>query len=104
MVGTRHAETPAETAATPHATGYKGTGLWPPVIAGIVLAVAIVVFIAQNTHVIHMQFLWVHFRTSPAVLTLATAVATLVIAVALGAALRRGRRRVLTEREELTRL
>src|SRR5689334_15362030 len=104
MVGTRHRETSAANAGTPDASRYKGTGVWPQVVAGIVLAVAIVIFIAQNTHAIHMKFLWVHFRTSPAVLTLGTAVATLIVAVALGAALRRRRRRVLTEREELARL
>ncbi|MCU1430759.1 MAG: hypothetical protein JWL83_4759 [Actinomycetia bacterium] len=90
--------------AAPSGPRYAGTGIWPPVIAGLVLATAVVIFVAQNAHVIGLKFLWVHFRTSPAVLVLATAVLSVAGAVIVGAMWRRRRRQVLREREELEQL
>jgi uncharacterized integral membrane protein len=78
--------------------------VWPAVVAGLVLAAAIVIFVAQNTHAISLDFLWLHFRTSPAVLVLVTALVAVALSIAVGAWLRARRRRVLHEREELERL
>jgi uncharacterized integral membrane protein len=89
---------------TREATGFRGMGVWVPVVAGLVVAAGAVVFVAQNAHAVALRFLWVHFRASPAVLVLATAVVAVAVTEALGALWRRRRRRVLTEREELAEL
>jgi uncharacterized integral membrane protein len=85
-------------------TPYKSTGIWPQVVAGLVLGTAIVVFVAQNTRRIALHFLWLDFRTSPAVLVLATGLLSVAGSVIVGAAVRIRRRRILREREELERL
>ena len=83
---------------------YVGTGVWPAVVTALVLATATVIFVAQNAHNVDLHFLWVDFRTSPAVLVLVTALLSVVASVVVGAAWRVQRRRRLTEREELERL
>jgi uncharacterized integral membrane protein len=83
---------------------YEGTGIIPAVVAGLVLGTAVVVFVAQNTHTVALHFLWVDFRTSPAVLVLATALLAVAVSVIAGALIRRRRRRVLQERQELEHL
>lgn len=93
-----------DVAASDPETHYRGTGVWPAVVIGLVLAAALVIFIAQNTHVIALDFLWFDFRTSPAVLVLATGLIAVVGAVVAGAWLRVRRRRHLQQREELERL
>jgi uncharacterized integral membrane protein len=85
-------------------TRYQSTGVWPAVIVGLVLALAIVIFVAQNLHAVRLRFLWFHFRTPPAVLVLATGLLAVATSVALGAAVRAWRRRILRDREELERL
>jgi uncharacterized integral membrane protein len=85
-------------------TRYRGTGIWPAVVVGLVLATAVVIFVAQNTHAISLDYLWFDFRTSPAVLVLVTALIAVVAAVVVGALLRARRRRVLQQRDELERL
>jgi uncharacterized integral membrane protein len=85
-------------------TNYASTGIWPAVVTGILLAVAVVVFVAQNAHQVALEFLWVDFRTSPGVLVLATAVLAVAATEIVGAAVRHRRRRQLAEREELQRL
>jgi uncharacterized integral membrane protein len=85
-------------------THYRGTGVWPAVVIALVLAAALVIFVAQNTHVVALDFLWFDFRTSPAVLVLATGLIAVVGAVVAGAWLRVRRRRHLQQREELERL
>src|SRR5262249_4899337 len=92
----------------PEASGstveYRGMGVWPTVVAGLVVALAFVLFIAQNGHRISLRFLWLHFGTSPAVLVLVTALVAVVAAVVIGALWRHRRRQVLSERAELTEL
>jgi hypothetical protein len=87
--------------AQPH---YEGTGIIPAVVAGLVLGTAAVIFVAQNTHTIALHFLWADFRTSPAVLVLATALLAVAASVIAGALIRRRRRRLLQERQELEHL
>src|SRR3954467_114664 len=107
-----------DTALTKPETHYRGTGVWPAVVAGLVVAAAVVIFVAQNTTATSLEFLWFDFRTSPPVLVLATATppvapAMLVLATALmavaaaivvGAWLRARRRRTLRQQEELDHL
>jgi uncharacterized integral membrane protein len=94
-------ENAAPSAAPVERKTYQGTGVWPVVVVGLLLAAAVVIFIAQNAHAVAMKFLWVHFRTSPAVLMLATAVIAIGASAIAGAVWRRRRRRILSEREEL---
>jgi uncharacterized integral membrane protein len=96
----RHDDT---TAAQPE-THYRGLGVWPAVIGGLVVATAVVIFVAQNTHAMRLEFLWLDFRTSPAVLVLVTALVAVAGAIVVGAWTRRRRRRMLQQREELERL
>jgi uncharacterized integral membrane protein len=104
MFGRRTSPTDTTATTPPPGSSYSGTGVWPAVIFGLVLAVALVIFVAQNGHAVRLHWLWLHFRASPAVLVLVTAVAAIAAAVIVGALWRRGRRRVLNEREELAQL
>jgi uncharacterized integral membrane protein len=83
---------------------YVGTGVWPAVVASLVVGLAVIIFVAQNAHATPLEFLWFDFRTSPAVLVLATAFLSIAGAVTVGAAVRVRRRRILKERQELARL
>src|SRR4051794_14529086 len=83
---------------------YTSTGVWPIVVVCLLVAAALVAFIAQNAHAVKLRWLWIDFRASPAVIVLITAVASVALAVAFGAAWRRRRRRILNEREELAQL
>lgn len=81
-----------------------GTGVMPAVVIGIVLAAAVIAFIAQNTKRVDLKWLWIDFRTTPGVLALIALFLGVVAAVVIGAAIRRNRRTRLNEREELERL
>ena len=76
----------------------------PAVVIGIVLAAAVIAFIAQNTKRVDLKWLWIDFRTTPGVLALIALFLGVVAAVVIGAAIRRNRRTRLNEREELARL
>jgi uncharacterized integral membrane protein len=81
-----------------------GTGVMPAVVVGIVVAAAVIAFVAQNTDRVALQWLWIDFRTTPAVLVLVSLLIGVVAAVVVGALVRRSRRIRLNEREELERL
>src|SRR3954467_8121671 len=93
-----------DTALTKPETHYRGTGVWPAVVAGLVVAAAVVIFVAQNTTATSLEFLWFDFRPSPAVLVLATALIAVAGAMVVGAWLRARRRRTLRQQEELDHL
>jgi uncharacterized integral membrane protein len=104
---------PAEAPAEPVVAGAPppqprvertGTGVMPAVVIGIVLAAAVIAFIAQNTKRVDLKWLWIDFRTTPGVLALIALFLGVVAAVVIGAAIRRNRRTRLNEREELARL
>jgi uncharacterized integral membrane protein len=76
----------------------------PAVVGGIIVAAAIIAFVAQNTDKIRLHFLWIDFHTTPSVLVLAALFVGVVAAVIAGAVVRRARRIRLNEREELQRL
>ena len=98
----------AETAAAPAAPTARavriGTGIMPAVVTGIVLAALVLAFVAQNTKRIELEWLWLHFRTTPGVLVLAALFLGVVASVIVGAIVRRNRRIRLNEREELAHL
>jgi len=76
----------------------------PAVVGGLLLAAALVAFVAQNTDKVALQFLWIDFHTTPGVLVLAALFVGVAGAVVAGAVVRRARRIRLNEREELERL
>ena len=76
----------------------------PAVVTGIVLAAAVLAFVAQNTKRIALEWLWLDFRTTPGVLVLVALFLGVVAAVIVGAIVRRNRRIRLNEREELAQL
>jgi uncharacterized integral membrane protein len=105
MFGRRTHDKPGgDTGTAPTTTKYTGTGVWPAVVIGLLLAVALVIFVAQNGHAIALEWLWLDFRISPAALVLVTAIAAVAADELVGAAWRRRRRRILSEREELEHL
>jgi len=83
---------------------YRGTGIVPAVVVGIVLAAALIAFVAQNSRSVALDWLWLDFRTSPAVLVLAALFVGVVADEVLGLFFRRARRRRLAERERLARV
>jgi uncharacterized integral membrane protein len=76
----------------------------PAVVVGIVVAAAVIAFVAQNTDKVALQWLWIDFHTTPAALVLVSLLVGVVAAVVIGALVRRSRRIRLNEREELERL
>jgi uncharacterized integral membrane protein len=96
-------ETPAAEPERPQRV-YRGTGVYGAVVLGIVLATAIVVFVAQNTEGVRIQ--WIVWEASVALasLVLAAMLLGVVLAVIVGWIWRRRQRRIRSEREELERL
>jgi uncharacterized integral membrane protein len=100
---------PAEPTSTPTTaprarTVHTGTGIVPAVIAGVLLALAIVVFVAQNSTRVELEWLWLDFRLSPAALFLGALLIGVVADEIAGLVWRRARRRRLDERDELQQL
>jgi uncharacterized integral membrane protein len=81
-----------------------GTGLRWGLILGIVLSIPLVVFLAQNTQSVTINFLaWSGQVPLVAVLGV-TVIATIVIDELIGLAVRSRRRKAIGERQELERL
>jgi uncharacterized integral membrane protein len=59
---------------------------WVGLTAAAVIAVALIVFLAQNTRTIEISFLWMTARTSLAVALLIAAVGSVLITLILGTA------------------
>ena len=98
----------------PSANPHRPSGLWngcPPgpglrwgLILGIVLSIPLVVFLAQNTQSVTINFLaWTGQVPLVAVLGV-TVIATIVIDELIGLAVRSRRRKAIAERQELERL
>jgi uncharacterized integral membrane protein len=83
---------------------YRGSGLVWSLVGGLVAAAVILIFIAQNTHRVALEFLWYDFTTPLAVVVLAVALLAVVADEVAGVMYRNQRRQLLTEREELQRL
>ena len=83
---------------------FLGTGLFWSLLLGILLAIAIVIFIFQNTDSVPIEYLGWDFTAPLVGIVLAAGLAGVVLDELLGLLLRRRRRRILQEREELRRL
>lgn len=83
---------------------YAGTGVTGTVIALGVLAIALVVVLAQNTEAVPFQFVTFDAEIPLYVLLLISAVGASLMTVLVSAVWRRRRRRMRNEREELGRL
>lgn len=83
---------------------YSGTGVTPTVIALALLAIAVVILLAQNTTKVPFRFVTFEADVPLYVLFLVTALAASLMTVLASAIWRRRRRRTRNEREELERL
>ena len=79
----------------------RGTGLHWSLIAGLVLAVAILIGIIQNSQQVELRYLAWSGHVPLLVILLATVVLVVALDEALGLVWRWRRRRLLTQREEL---
>jgi uncharacterized integral membrane protein len=59
---------------------------WLAVCAAVLIAVALLVFIVQNTQTVHVSFLWFDGSTSLAVAALVSAVAGSIVTLIVGTA------------------
>ena len=93
------------TTTTPqHEKEYAGTGIIGWLVVELVLAVAVVIFIAQNVERVHVAWLWFDFRVSIAVLVLAGVLLGVLASVLLGLFWRHRRRTLLRDESELAEL
>lgn len=83
---------------------YSGTGVTPTVIALALLAIAVVILLAQNTASVPFQFVTFEADVPLYVLFLVTALGASLMTVLASAIWRRRRRRARNEHEELERL
>ena len=93
----------AATAAPPRVDRI-GTGVMPAVVIGLVLAAAVLAFVAQNTDQIELTWLLFDFDTTPGVVMLVSLFLGVLASVIVGVIVRRNRRIRLNEKEELARL
>lgn len=83
---------------------YSGTGVTATVILLAVLAIAVVILLAQNTDTVPFEYLTFEADVPLYVLFLVTALGASLMTVLASAIWRRRRRRTANEREELQRL
>jgi uncharacterized integral membrane protein len=83
---------------------YRSVGVFWSVILGFLIALAVIIFLAQNTQTVEVNFLWMTGSAALAVLVLVVAFAAVVVDELAGVVLRSRQRRVKNEREELRRL
>jgi uncharacterized integral membrane protein len=82
----------------------EGTGPRWGLIIGIILAIPLIVFLAQNTQSVEINFINWSAQVPLGSVLAATVVLTVIITEVIGLFVRRRRRRVLAERAELRRL
>jgi uncharacterized integral membrane protein len=80
---------------------YAGTGIIAGLVVALILAVATVIFIAQNGERVAVEWLWGDARVSLAVVVLAALLVGVIGDEAVGIAIRHARRRRLAEKQEL---
>ena len=83
---------------------FVGTGLFWGLIAGVILALVVIVLAAQNTGTITVSFLGWDYSTPLIALILGALLIGVVVAELFGLVYRKRRRRTLKERDELQRL
>ena len=86
------------------AKGFRGTGIYASLIVGFLVAAALLIFVAQNTESVHLEWLAWSIGVPVAALLLGSVLVGSLLTVIGGLFWRRRRRRVLTEREELRHL
>jgi uncharacterized integral membrane protein len=64
----------------------RASAAWMSVAAASLMAVLVIVFLAQNTQPVRVHFLWMSTSTSLALMLLITAVAAVLLTVILGTA------------------
>jgi uncharacterized integral membrane protein len=82
----------------------RGVGLYWGLIAALLVAVAILIGVIQNSQDVELRFLGWSGRVPLLVILLATVVLVVILDEALGLAWRRRRRRHITQRAELQEL
>lgn len=83
---------------------YAGTGIIGWLVVGLLLAIATVIFVAQNVERVQVEWLWFDFRVSLAVIALGGVLIGVLASVVLGLLWRRRRRKELQDAEELATL
>jgi uncharacterized integral membrane protein len=83
---------------------FVGTGLFWGLIVGVILALAVVVLVAQNTGAVTISYLGWDFSTSLIVVILGSLLIGIVLDELFGLVYRKRRRRTLRDRDELKRL
>jgi uncharacterized integral membrane protein len=83
---------------------FVGTGLFWGLVVGVILAVVVIVFSAQNTADAPVKFLWWDWASPVFAVILVSLLVGIVLDEIVGLLFRSRRRRALAEREELKRL
>lgn len=100
-----HKDPTTETGSEPETVNnYRGTGVTPVMIALSLLAVFLIVFLAQNTDSVPIEFLVWDGEAPLFVVVLASVVAAAFLTLGISGVWRRRRRRQRTDHEELQRL
>ena len=89
---------------TPPDRVFVGTGLCWGLIIGLILAVAVVILIAQNTGAVTISFLGWDFSTSLIVVILGSLLIGVLLDELFGLVYRKRRRQTLRDRDQLKRL
>ena len=84
--------------------GYRGTGVWFSVVVALLVAAAFLVFVAQNTDGVNVQWTVWDVNVSLAAVVFGAMLLGSALTLALGAIWRIRHRRRLRERDELKRL
>lgn len=85
-------------------TVYRGSGVRWGFVAGLLLAILLIIVVFQNTDRVAFRFLWWELETPLAALLIATGVVAVVVDELVGLIVRARRRRLLAEKEELKKL
>lgn len=101
-----HSVRPAEGGAAPERgrTEYRGVRIWATVLIGLAAAIALLVFVAQNTDQVTVEWTVWKVDVSLAAVVFGAMILGAVIALVAGFVWRFQRRRRLRERQELKRL
>jgi uncharacterized integral membrane protein len=104
---TRSEQVQAEPVAVPEPEQrrvFAGTGISWAFIFGVILTVAIIVLAVQNTDTVPVRLYFWETAAPLIIVMLVTALAAILIDEMIGLVIRRKKRKVLAEREELKRL
>lgn len=83
---------------------FAGTGVPWGLVALVIVAAALILFVVQNTESVRAEWAMWEFETSLAAVVLVAMVAAVLLTSLVGLVWRRSRRRILTERERARRL